>query len=93
MRFGHHIGSLSARRRTAVPIGSGQSTGSTPNPTPPPDGVFGGGAGAFFEDFKAGYVLGEGEGHSTTNTTDDGSKRVGHLWGDGWRATHYPDCG
>ena len=91
MRFGHHIGSVSARRRIAPIIGSGQSAGGAVSPVPATTGVFGGGAGTFFEDFGPNYQLGEGNGYSNTNTTSDGTKRVSHLWGNSGVAQHRPD--
>ena len=89
MRFGHHIGIVSARKPTITNTGASQNPGTNPSPPPPSSGVFGGGTGEWFEDFKADFVL--GTGFSNTSTSTDNSKRMSHHWGDTSKTEHRPN--
>lgn len=83
----------SARKRTptastGTASGTGQSPGTSPSPAPPSSGVFGGGVGEWFEDFKADYQLGDGNGYSNTSKDPDNAKRMSHHWGDTSKTEH-----
>lgn len=60
-----------------------------PDPGEGAEGVFGGGDGAFFEDFKADYNI--WGGFSNTATSSDPSRRIGHFWGETSKGEHLPD--
>ena len=57
----------------------GRRRAGGPSPPEPTEGVFSGGTGEFFEDFKSGYVMG------SANPAD---RTASHLWGDRSKAEH-----